>query len=138
MGLFGKVLKSFSGPEGQMEVNINNALGKIKKSTSIKKMKSLHSKDKQFFWWFAYGIATRAGSLTRSLGSDDLDYYKTVFKVVKKALSNYGLTDSEGGSYKLEDELMNLGSQYMFGVSNYDKHQYMAAIDSVVEHMRKM
>ena len=137
MGFFSKVAKSFS-PEGQIEVNITNALDRIKKSTSIKKMKSLHSKDKQFFWWFAYGIATRAGSLTRSLGSDDLDYYKTVFKVVKKALSNYGLTDSEGGSYKLEDELMNLGSQYMFGVSNYDKHQYMAAIDSVVEHMRKM
>ena len=137
MGFFSKVAKSFS-PEGQIEVNITNALDRIKKSTSIKKMKSLHSKDKQFFWWFAYGIATRAGSLTRSLGSDDLDYYKTVFKVVKKALSNYGLTDSEGGSYKLQDELMNLGSQYMFGVSNYDKHQYMAAIDSVVEHMRKM
>ena len=137
MGFFSKVAKSFSS-EGQIEVNITNALDRIKKSTSKKKMKSLHSKDKQFFWWFAYGIATRAGSLTNALGSDDLDYYKKVFKVVDKALSNYGLTDSEGGSYKLEDELMNLGSQYMFGVSNFDKHQYMAAIDSVVEHMRKM
>ena len=135
MGFFSKVAKSFSS-EGQIEVNITNALDKIKKSTSKKNIKSLHSRDKQFFWWFAYGIATRAGSLTNPYGSSEPDAYKKVFRVVDKALSNYGLTDSGGGSYDLEAELMHQGSQYMFGVSNYDKNQYNAAISSVVEYMK--
>ena len=135
MGFFSKVAKSFSA-DGQIEVNITSALERIKKKKKKRDMMSLHSRDNQFFWWFAYGIATRAGSLTNPYASNEPDYHKKVFRLVDKSLSDFGMNDTSGGSYDLSDELMHQGSQYMFGVKNFDKNQYNAAISAVVVYMK--
>lgn len=134
MGFFSKVAKSFSA-DGQIEVNITTALERIKRASSKRNMMALHSKDNQFFWWFAYGIATRAGSLTNPYASNEPDYYENVFRIIKKSLSDFGINDTSGGSHDLQEELMYQGSQYMFGVKNFDKNQYNAAINAVVEYM---
>ena len=135
MGFFSKVAKSFSA-DGQIEVNITTALQKIKKASSKRNMMALHARDNQFFWWFAYGIATRAGSLTNPYASNEPDYYKKVFRIIDKSLSDFGMNDTSGGSHDLQEALMHQGSQYMFGVKNFDKHQYNAAISAVVDYMK--
>ena len=134
MGFFSKVAKSFSA-DGQIEVNITTALERIKKTSSKRNMMALHSRDNQFFWWFAYGIATRAASLTNPYASNELDHYKKIFSIIDKSLSDFGINDTSGGSYDLEEELMYQGSQYMLGVKNFDKGQYNGAISAVVEYM---
>jgi len=136
MGLFGKIIKSFSGAEGQMEVQIDNALDYIKRDIGHSKMLAYHKKDNQLFWWFAYGIATATKSQFDRFGNNQ-ELSMKVFDIVREALEKNGLSSGDSKDYPKKDEVFGLGRQYAYGVFSKNRANYMDAISSIVSIINK-
>ena len=136
MGLFNKLKLSLSGAEGQMELNILNALDYIKREIGEKEMIKFHNSEEGFFWWFAYGIATYTYNRLNPYAPSS-DTVNKIFPAVTKALESVGLNYMESNSCDMQDKVFSLGRQYANGVYNSDKHTYISAIDSIILLIKK-